>query len=111
MKSLVLCSIELATGKRAIIEPGQKVTLGARALRLDARNCVQAKLPLKDDLAYIPFQRFLAGDIPANLIQGKVVIVGYGGPKMYSISTPIGQVRAHRLFVYDLQSIYEQLCN
>jgi hypothetical protein len=53
----------------------------------------------------------LAGDIPANLIQGKVVIVGYDGPKMYSISTPIGQVRAHRLFVYELQSIYEQLCN
>jgi hypothetical protein len=111
VKSLVLCCIELATGKRAIIEPGQKLTLGAHELRLDARNCVQAKLPLKDDLAYIPFQRFLAGDIPANLIQGKVVIVGYDGPKMYSISTPIGQVRAHRLFVYELQSIYEQLCN
>jgi hypothetical protein len=109
VKSLVLCCIELATGKQSVIEPGQKVTFGTHHLRLDAHNCLQAKLPLNDDLAYIPFHRFLAGDIPASLIQGKVVIIGYDGPQIHSISTAIGQVRAHRFFIYVLQSIYEQL--
>lgn len=109
VKSLVLCCIELATRKKAVIEPGQKVTFGKRALQLDAHNCIQAKLPMKDDLAYIPFEKFLAGDIPASLIHGKIVIIGYDGSQMHSFSTTIGQVRAHRLFIYDLQSIYNQL--
>lgn len=109
VKSLVLCCIELATGKRAVIEPGQKVTFGKDALQLDAHNCVQAKLPTKDDLAYIPFDKFLAGDIPAGLIQGKVVIIGYDGSQMHSFPTGIDQIRAHRLFIYDLQSIYNRL--
>jgi hypothetical protein len=109
VKSLVLCCIELATGKRAVIKPEQKVAFGMHELRLDARNCVQATLPLKDECEYIPFHRFVTGDIPASLIQGKVVIIGYDSPQIHSISTSIGQVRAHRQFIYVLQSIYEQL--
>jgi hypothetical protein len=109
VKSLVLCCLELATGKPAVIEPGQKVKFGNRALQLDAHNCIQAKLPMKDELAYIPFDKFLAGDIPARLIQDKIVIIGYDGSQMPSFSTTIGQFRAHRLFIYDLQSIYNQL--
>ncbi|HEY4415879.1 MAG TPA: CHASE2 domain-containing protein, partial [Verrucomicrobiae bacterium] len=76
VKSLVLCCIELATGTQAVIQPGQKVTFGTHDLRVDSHNCVQAPLPLKDDLAYIPFHRFLTGDLPENLIRGKVVIIG-----------------------------------
>jgi len=109
VKSLVLCCIELSTGKTAVIKPEQSVSFGTKELLLDAKNCVQATLPLKDDLDYIPFHRFLAGDIPMNQIQGKVVIIGYDGPQIDSISTSIGKIRAHRFFVYVLRSIYERV--
>jgi hypothetical protein len=109
VKSLVVCCIELATDKSAVMGPNGTMKFGTNELRLDARNCVTARLPAKDDLAYIPFNQFLAGETPAKQIKGKVVIIGYDGPGIQSFDTAIGPVKAHRLFVYDLQSIYEQV--
>jgi hypothetical protein len=111
VKSLVVCCIELATGKSAVTGPDGNMKFGTNELRLDAQCCVTAKLPAKNDLAYIPFHQFLAGETPASQINGKVVILGYDGPNAQSFATAIGQVKAHRLFVYDLQSIYEQVGN
>jgi hypothetical protein len=76
---------------------------------VDDRNCVTAKLPPKDDLSYIPFNEFLAGEIPNGGIKGKIVIIGYDGPHIQTVSTSIGPIRAHRFFVYVLQSVYERL--
>jgi CHASE2 domain-containing sensor protein len=109
VKSLVVCCIELATGAQAIIAPDGRMMFGASGFRMDGRHCVAAKLPAKDDLAYIPFNEFLMGTLPASRIKGKVVIIGYDGPHIQSISTSIGPIRAHRFFVYVLQSIYEQV--
>jgi hypothetical protein len=76
---------------------------------METRNCVSAKLPAKDDLEYIPFDRLVAGEIPSGQIKGKIVILGYDGAQIHSISTSIGPIRAHRFFVYTLKSVYEQL--
>jgi CHASE2 domain-containing sensor protein len=111
VKSLVLCSIELATGRRAVLGPDGRMKFGEQVLRVDGSNCVTATMPAKDDLACIPFHQFLAAGIPASRIKGKIVIIGYDGPHIQSVSTAIGPVRAHRFFVYVLQSIYEQLGN
>jgi len=109
VKSLTVCCIELATGKQAVIEPSQSLRFGTHELCVDARNCVSAKLPAKDDLEYIPFHRLVAGEIPFGQIKGKTVILGYDGPQIHSISTSIGPIRAHRFFVYALKSVYERL--
>jgi hypothetical protein len=109
VKSLALCCIELATGNPVVIAQDGRMKFGVNELRVDSRNCVTAKLPVKDDLAYIPFHQFLAGEISASRIKGKIVIIGYDGSQIHSISTAIGPVRAHRFFVYVLQSIYEQV--
>ena len=109
VKSLIVCCIEQATGRPARIASNSSMKFGASRLQMDSHNCVTANLPPKDDLAYIPFHQFLEGDIPASQIKGRIVIIGYDGPKMQSFSTTIGQVRGHRLFVYALQSIYEQV--
>ncbi len=108
VKSLVVCCIELAVGKASVIGPNGSMKFGTNELRLDARSCATAALPAKDDLAYIPFNQFLSGETQANQIKGKVVIIGYDGPSIQSFDTAIGPVKAHRLFVYVLQSIYEQ---
>jgi hypothetical protein len=78
---------------------------------MDGRNCVMAKLPAKDDLADITFNEFPTRVLPARRIKGKIAVVGYDGPHILSISSSIGPIRAHRYFVYALQSIYEQLGN
>ena len=109
VKSLFICAIELATGKRAVIEPGSRITFGSLQLPMDARNCIQTKLPPKDELSYVPFEKLLAGEIPEKQIHGKVVILGYDGPQIHSFPTSIGQIRAHRLFVHALQNVYGQL--
>jgi len=111
VKSLVVCCIELATGTQAVIAPDGRMMFGASGLRMDGRNCVTAKLPAKDDLAYIAFNEFLTGALPASRIKGKIVIIGYDGPHIQSTSTSIGPIRAHRFFVYTLQSVYEQVGN
>ena len=84
---------------------------GASGLRMDGRNCLTAKLPAKNDLAYIPFNEFLTDALAATQIKGKIVILGYDGPHIQSVSTSIGPIKAHRFFVYVLQSVYERLGN
>ena len=109
VKSLVLCCLELAAGKPAIVEPGQKLKLGDLELRLDSHNCIQTECPSKDDLSYIPFHDFIAGVVPMSQIKGKVVIIGYDGPKIHSVPSPLGQIHAHRFFIYALRSAWDQL--
>ncbi|HEV8543114.1 MAG TPA: CHASE2 domain-containing protein [Verrucomicrobiae bacterium] len=71
VKSLTVCCIELATGKKAIIQPSESLKFGTRELRMDSHNGVSVKLPAKDDLEYIPFHRLVAGETPAGEIEGQ----------------------------------------
>lgn len=109
VKSLIVCCIELATSKGAVISPGKMIRFGDRSLGVDAQNCVIATVPQKDDPQYIPFHKFLAGEISRSRVKGRVVIIGYDGRQMHSLPTAIGPMRAHRVFVYALQNIYERL--
>jgi hypothetical protein len=109
VKSLLLCCLELAEGRPAQIHPGQDVVFGALHLPLDRLNRCRAYLPARDDCPYIPFHRFLSGDVPSGAIAGKVVIIGYDGDRIHSIPSPLGPIRAHRFFVYVLESLCHQL--
>ena len=109
VKSLVLCSLELATGERAVLQPGKRIVFGKQELKLDDRNCIGRKLPANDELAYVPFDAFLTGTIPPSLVKDKVIILGYDGAKIHSLPTAIGPIRAHRVFIYDLKNAYEQI--
>jgi hypothetical protein len=109
VKSLVVCCLEMGTGSRASFERDQVVRFGKRRLRLDEQYSIQATKLMKEQLTYIPFHSLLAGDVQANALKGKVVIIGYDGAQIHNVDLPIGQVRAHRAFVYVLKSLYEQL--
>jgi hypothetical protein len=110
VKTLVLCCLEAATGGKAVIDPGKKLTLAnGNTLPLDFQNRVPAKLPSKDELSYIPFHIFIAGKTPAKRVAGKVLIIGYDGEKIPVVQTPVGLVRAHRLFVRQLRTVWDRL--
>jgi CHASE2 domain-containing sensor protein len=110
VKTLVLCCLEAATGGKAVIDPGKMLTLAnGTTLPLDPQNRVPAKLPTKDELNYIPFHNFIAGKTPAKDLAGKVVIIGYDGEKIPVVQTPVGPVRAHRLFVRQLRTVWDRI--
>jgi hypothetical protein len=110
VKTLVLCCLEAATGGKAVIDPGKKLTLAnGNTLPLDFQNRVPAKLPSKDELSYIPFHIFIAGKTPAKRVAGKVLIIGYDGEKIPVVQTPVGPVRAHRLFVRQLRTVWDRI--
>ena len=55
----------------------------------------------------LPLDDFV-GRVPAEL-KDRVVIVGYDGARMETNKTRIGAVKGHRLFCYQLFSLYREL--
>lgn len=109
VRSIVVNCIETATGKSASFETPGTIRFGDWQLETDRNQFVTAALPETDNIAYIPFHEFLALDRSETSIAGKVVIIGYDGPKIHEFPSPIGPIRAHRYFVHSLKSIYEQV--
>jgi len=109
VKSLLVNCLEMAENHAAEVRPGHDIAFGAFHLAVDSLNRCSAALPPGDDYSYIPFHRFLSGDVSPDAIRDKVVIIGYDGPKIHSIATPRGPLRAHRFFIYILQSIWSDL--
>lgn len=42
-------------------------------------------------------------------IEGKIVIFGSDGPKLHSIETDAGPIKAHRYFILGLKSLHDRL--
>jgi hypothetical protein len=109
VKSLVLCAVELAAGKRSVIQPARSITIGKNMLKLDARNQVVVSLRGEQAIQYIPFHALLDGNVRDGELEGKVVVLAYDGPNIHAVTTSIGTVKAHRFFVYVLRSVYEEM--
>ena len=105
VKSLFLCSIELAIGKKAIIEPGRKTVIGSIVLKLDTLNQTSVSLESIHKINYIPFHDILEKDDWFTRVKNKVVILGYDGPKIPTIETKFGAFSAHRLYIKVLQEL------
>jgi len=109
VKSLHLCALELAFDTTAKLAPGRSLTLAGKTIELDAENRVQIRCPAADKLGYIKFHDLLSGKVESKAVQGKVVIVGYDGPKIQLIQSPLGPIKAHRYFIYGLQDLCRRL--
>lgn len=108
VKSLALCMAELALGQTARIVPGKSVTIGSATVPLDEFNQFKVNFPKADTLSYVPFHRLLSGAASLGSCTNQIVILGYDGDKIDKIATPIGQMKAHRVFYYQALSLYEQ---
>lgn len=107
VKSLLLCTLELATGKQAMIKSGEHVKIGDTRYEIDSLNRVPVKPDMKPELRYIPLHQVLENDDWANRVDGKIVILGYDGPQIHTIQSDIGNIAAHRYFVYLLREMLE----
>jgi adenylate cyclase len=109
VKSLATCCLELAVGGHAKIIPGKLFTIEGRSASLDAYSQVHIELPTRDNLEYVPFLDFIRGGVAANYIKDRVVIIGYDGQGMPTVSTPVGKLKLHRAFCFGLIAAYWKL--
>ncbi len=96
VKNLSLVCLELATGQKAVVESGKRVRLGTATIPVDARNFAQLGSFVGGKLNVIPLHAFLSGETPRSAVEGRIVIFGYDGPKLHSVETDAGAVKAHR---------------
>ncbi len=109
VKSLYTAALELATGERAKISPGKSLQLGAKKIGMDERCFAKVTLPPADTLRAHSFIDLIHGKIPAEKLADRIVILGYDGAKMETNKTSIGMVKGHRLFCYQLFSLYREV--
>lgn len=109
VKSLSLVCLELATVQKAVVESGKRVRLGTASIAVDERNFAQLGSFVGGKLNVIPLHAFLSGATPRSAIEGKIVIFGYDGPKLQSIETDAGPIKAHRYFILGLKGLHDRL--
>jgi hypothetical protein len=107
VKSLFICSLELATGKPAVIKPTSHLEVGNIKINLGALNETEIKPTKLAEINHIPFHDILETDEWRPKVRDKVVILGYDGEKIHKIKTDHGPIPAHRLFVHVLQAMVE----
>jgi adenylate cyclase len=108
VKSLYVCALELALQNKAIIQP-TKLKIGDKMIACGSGMQVPIRFPKRDDLTYISFSALLDKTLDPHSFTDKVVILGYDGGKIQRLQTPIGPLKAHRVFCYGLFDIYTRL--
>jgi hypothetical protein len=109
VKSLYLCTLELMTGCKAEITATNVVWFGRRSLAVGPHWQHDVKLPPKDEMQYVSLKRLLTDDQTIPELVGSIVVLGYDGPKIHTLNTSIGNVRAHRYWWYTLHGLYGDL--
>jgi hypothetical protein len=111
VESLYCCALEFATGAPANFGVANRVFFGRNYLEMNSAAESQTTFPDSDNLDYIPFHELLGPNRQkwTQKVAGSVVILGYDGGQIPSFTTKIGNIKAHRLFVYQLESLYKGL--
>lgn len=109
VKSLLACAVELAVGYKAVIRPAKEISIGDQTALLDSSNRVMVTLRQEMPLSSFDFINLLDGSIPPSALRNRVVVIGYDGPSIPQVSSPIGTMGAHRLFVHMLKGFYESM--
>lgn len=108
VKSLYLCALEMAFDGRATIE-GHELKIAGRSLALDKQLQAAITLPERDELEYLSFGDLLEGKLASAAFTDKIVVLGYDGSKIPKIQTPVGNLKAHRVFCYSLFDLYARM--
>ncbi|MCP3850956.1 MAG: CHASE2 domain-containing protein [Gammaproteobacteria bacterium] len=107
VKSLFLCALELGVNQSAKFAFGRKVEIAHLSYDLDSLNRFSTVVPPSKEFEYIRFSDIFENENYAGKVRGKVVIIGYTGPKIHNIKTEFGGIPAHEYFVRLLHSLYE----
>lgn len=107
VKSLLLCPVELAVGQKAVIRPEKEVSVGDLRIPLDGQNRVSLTVQPHATFPIFQFDDLIDGTLAHNALKGRVVVLGYDGPHIHTVMTPVGKVGAHRAYILLLKAFYE----
>lgn len=108
VKSLYLIGLEQAFGAEAKLTQ-QSLSIDGHTLRIGPSMLTPVQYPQIDDLPYTSFTDLIAGKTAPNAFKDKVVIFGYDGEKMHTFDTPVGELKAHRMYCYALFDLYRKM--
>lgn len=108
-KSIWISTLEILLNQKSRIDYGNKIYFKDKGLILDNFQCIKIELPKKDEIEYVSFVDFINGTIDKDKIKDNVIIIGYDGINQPIFDTTIGKIKAHRLFLYALNSLIRQL--
>jgi hypothetical protein len=109
VKSLYTAALEMASGEAAKVVAGRSITFGGKTIATDKRCMAKVAWPAADGLVAYSFIDLINAKVPAEALKDRVVNVGYDGAKMATNETPVGKVRGHRVFCYQLFSLWERV--
>jgi CHASE2 domain-containing sensor protein len=107
-KSVIVCALELQSGKRSRATPRGELLIGKQALPVD-RTYVQTVVRSEAMLPTCSFADLLTGKISPERIKGRVVILGYTGRDAPTIRTVSGELEAHVFFGQCLRAVFESI--
>jgi len=107
VKSLFTCSLEqVAENRVPATMHSETLTIGHRQWPLTNEGNYHFIWPKRAGaFPTISLIDLLRGKIPDSTLAEKVVLFGYDGKKMHLVDSPIGKVKAHRLFYHTLSAI------
>ncbi len=109
VKSLVTCAIEMATNEKVRISNGRTFHFGEKHLRVDGTNQFTDRKRFSEAENIYELAGLIEGEVSAQQIEGRVIIIGYDSTDMAAVSTPTRPLRLHRAFAAYLKAIYEDL--
>ncbi len=105
--SLFLITLELALGPASVQDGGVRFAGTPGSLELGP---IAGAAEFVDDLQPLTLRSLLDGSA-AEKVRGKVVVLGYDGAKMHALPTPSGEIKAHRLFFYQLEYLFRSVAH
>ena len=103
VKSLQLVVLEMASGQKAVVDPGGFVKVGVARLAMMHSVDFEGTTSVSN----IPLHEVMSDTAKGwqTKVQGAVVLIGYDGKHIHSIQTPRGPMGAHRFFIAELMSL------
>jgi len=65
--------------------------------------------PKKDEIEYVSLCDVLKDKVDKKIIENKIIIIGYDGINSEKLSISTGEINKHRVFIYGLYDMYNQL--
>lgn len=111
--SLTVATLSVALGDAPLaIQPAKQLRIGQKSIVLDDKSQIvlsQSVFDDADNTPYFSFADVVDGKASLQSLRGKVVVIGYHGSKMQSISTRAGAIKAHLAFWLGLLDAWAQL--
>jgi CHASE2 domain-containing sensor protein len=80
-----------------------------KKIKLNNNIEMNVNYPIQDNLKFISLCDVLNNTVDSKDIENKIVIIGYDGNNSETLTITTGKVKKHRVFIYGLFDMYNQL--